>query len=55
MPPNKLGRSVLFSECLGFQNFEKGIADLCHNSCDVLCIMSCVPGTVPGASHTFAP
>lgn len=55
MPPNKLGRSVLFSECLGFQNFEKGLADLCHNSCDVLRIMSRVPGTMPGASHTFSP
>lgn len=53
VPPNQLGRDVLFSVSLGFQKFKTGTKDLYHNSWDILNITLCVPGTIPGASHTF--
>ena len=54
VPPNQLGRDVLFSVSLGFQKFKTGTKDLYHNSWDVLNITLYVPGTIPGASHMFA-
>ena len=55
VPPNQLGRDVLFSVSLGFQKFKTGPRDLSHNGCDVLNMTLHVPGTVPAASHAFAP